>query len=142
MAYGKVDLERIEIEFLKAKIVAAKSQVEVSLTASSSVQERTFYTEMNLKLSNISTLMETWQSGVRSLDEDTLVFLKGIAAPAQPTEYALRLEAAKAEQDASEMASIKAEWDLSDVVRAKLDKPFFEDKSHDAEAEEDEQSDN
>lgn len=142
MAYGKVDLEPIEIEFLKAKIVAAKSQVEVSLAASSSVEERTFYTKADIKLSNISSLMEHWQSGVRSLDEDTLVFLKGVAAPARPTEYALRLEAARAAQDTSEMASIKAEWDLSDVVRTKLEKPFFEDKSHDAEAEEDEQSDN
>lgn len=58
MAYGKVDLEPIEIEFLKAKIVAAKSQVEVSLAASSSVEERTFYTKADIKLSNISSLME------------------------------------------------------------------------------------
>ena len=121
--------------------MAAKSQVEASLAASTSVEERTFYTEAELKLSNISSLMENWQSGVRSLDEDTLLLLRGIAAPARPTEYALRLEAAKQAQDATEMANVKAEWNLSNVVRAKLEKPFLEDNSQDAEAEEDEQSD-
>jgi len=141
MAYGKIDLASIEIEFLKAKIVAAKSQVEASLAASTSFEERTFYTETHLKLSNIYSLMENWQSGVRSLDEDTLLLLRGVSAPARPTEYALRLEAAKTAQDAAEMASIKAEWNLSNVVRAKLEKPFLEDNSQNAEAEEDEQSD-
>jgi hypothetical protein len=122
--------------------VVAKSQVQASLAVSSSAQEQTFYTEMNLKLSTISTLMDTWQSGVRSLEEDTLLLLRGLAAPARPTEYALRLEAAKTAHDASEMASIMAEWDLSKLLQAKLEEPFLKDNSQDAEAEDDEQSHN
>lgn len=141
MAYGKIDLASIEIEFLKNKIVAAKSQVEASLAASSSVEERTFYAEADLKLSNISSLMENWQSGVRSLDEDTLLLLRGVATPARPTEYAVRMEAAKKAQDTAELANVKAEWNLSNMVRAKLEKPFIEDHSQDAEEEEDEHSD-
>lgn len=121
--------------------MAAKSRIEISLAASTSVEERTFYTEADLKLSNISSLMDDWQSGIRYLDEDTLLLLRGVAAPARPTEYAMRMEAAKTAQDAAEMASIKTEWNLSNMVRAKLEKPFLDDHSQDAEAEEDEQSD-
>lgn len=141
MAYGTVELTSADIEFLKNQNDAAKAKISANLAASSSDEERAFYVVAAQSVANMAIHLNDWQPGKHSFDEATLLLLRGLAAPSNPTEFATRLQAARKAQDTSEEARVEAEWNLSNSLRAKLEKPFLDDHSQDAEAEEDEVSD-
>lgn len=135
MAYGSIELTSADIEFLKTQNDAAKSKISANLAASSSDEERAFYVKASQSVADMAIQLGDWKPGKHSFDEETLLFLRGLAAPTNPTEYATRLQAARKAQDTSEEVRVEAEWNLSNSLRAKLEKPFLDDHTQDGEEE-------
>ena len=71
------------------------------------------------------------------LDEDGLLYLRGAITETVPGALARRHVLAKRSGDAS-VGELEAEYEQWVTLSAKLEKPFLDDKSQDAEPEEDE----
>ncbi|MBY3432564.1 hypothetical protein HFN89_00055 [Rhizobium laguerreae] len=138
MAYGAVYLTSADIAFLLSRLDRAMIDVKTARENSNSDDERTFYEQAVLRVNRWRSTVRGFKAGRRGFAEQELLYLRGTIAERNPGSLAARCFAAKLSGDPS-LALIEAEYDQWCSLQAKLEQPFVRDRSHDAEADEDEE---
>ncbi|MBY3155391.1 hypothetical protein HFO56_23995 [Rhizobium laguerreae] len=138
MVYGVVDLKSADIAFLLSRLDGAAIDVKTARENSNSDDERTFYEQALLLVDRWRSTVGRLKAGRRGFAEQELLYLRGTIAERNAGSLAARCVAAKLSGDPS-LAQLEAEYDQWCSLQAKLEQPFVRDRSHDAEADEDEE---
>ncbi len=138
MAYGTIDLTAGDIAFLKDHLCRTAGRVAASMTEASSIDERAFYEGAAIKIDQWIATVSRYVAGPRNFSEDDLVYLRGTISDTAPGALALRCVEAKRADD-PRLGELETEYAQWMTLSAKLEKPFRDDKSQDAEPEEEEE---
>ncbi|MCZ7860628.1 hypothetical protein O9X98_04350 [Agrobacterium salinitolerans] len=135
MAYGKIDLTAGDITLLKDRLGRTAERITASMSAARSSEERMFYERAAVKIDQWIAAASQYVAGPMKFNEDELLYLRSAITETVPGALARRYVEAKRSGDAS-LGEIEAEYEQWVTLSTKLEKPFLDDKSQDAEPEE------
>lgn len=140
MAYGKIDLSAGDIAFLKDRLGQVAERIAASRTTASSIEERAFYERAAVEIDQWIATASRYVAGARRFEEADLRYLRGAISESAPGTLASRLVEARRSGDPA-LGKLEAEYQQWVSLSEKLVQPFVRDRSHDAEAEDEEDGD-
>lgn len=135
MAHGKIDLTAGDIAFLKDRLGRTAERIAASKTKAFSSDEREFYEGAAVRIERWIATVSRYEAGPRDFSEDDLAYLRGAITDTAPGALARRCVEAKRVGDPA-LGELETEYAQWATLSAKLDKPFHDDLSQDAEPDE------
>lgn len=138
--YGRVMLDPWSIGMLKAAAARTLSETAANISNTNDQDEIVFYRTTSEWIDKLHVKLTGARQGRIGFTEQELRGLKGMIS--QTKSGMLReYQTATIHTDAHRAAELSEELALIEKLEASLDKPFVNDRSHDAEAEEEDEED-
>jgi hypothetical protein len=140
MFYGKIDLTVRDIQFLSKRLNEAATRIATSRCASTSTEELDFYERASSGTAEWITTVSSLAEGPHQFTEEELTYLRGVISEIEPGSLARRCVEAKRTCDPA-LAELEAEYYQKLSLAGKLEKPFVDDRSQDADEDEVDEAD-